>query len=339
MVVRLLITTTLFFICGYNYSQEKKLIESVKNSGARQIYTLTDKQAFSVYKHGVDQIDDNYFSHLHTSIPIDSSLDNNLPIGHYISIFTDRHLLKSEVFSITDFTIEVGNNQSDLFIQLWQSGKLIKNAELRLENRKIKFNSTLNGYWKRKTNKSGLLEITMDSKKWYYHLNKDLKNSRFKRISQKLVYGTPIKHIVTPIIFTLELPIHGVKSIIQRHTYGNIGRIKYFGIRTYEKFACLFEKYYCQNDYNNRFRGYAITNQPKYRKGDTVKFKALNLSKKGRPKGSKPLKLYLRKSWSDYKLLSEIEPYRKGGYSYNLVLHDSLQLKLDKSYGIAIGKS
>ena len=32
--------------------------------------------------------------------------------------------------------------------------------------------------------------------------------------------------------------------------------------------------------------------------------------------------------------LSEIEPYRKGGYSYEFVLHDSLELLLDQNYKI-----
>lgn len=338
MTIRLLLSFILLVGYGFTNAQQKSLLKSITNSGVKQIYRLTDEQAHLVYKKGPERIDNSFFRNLLTTVPLDSNVNYHLPTGHFLKVYTDQNELKSEAFSIVDFNIEVGNNQSDLFIQLWRDGAQIADAQLKIKGRKIKYNDKLQGYWKRKTNKSGLLEITLDSKKWYFDLDKDLKNSRSKRISKKILYGTPLKHVITPIIFTLELPVHGVKSITSGYTYGNISRIRNFGRRTYEKLVCLFDYSYC-HDYEYKFKGYALTNQPKYRKRDTVKFKALVLGKKGKPRGRKPLNVYLIKSWNNYRLIDEISPYRKGGYNYDLVLNDSLELRLDRQYSIAIGKS
>ena len=335
----LLFLVSLFLLSQHLTAQNSNLLTSIKNSGNAQIYELTDENAYEMYKRpGATRVEEHHLKNWFCAVPIDSNIYDHLPPGHYMKVYTVENKLLAEVFSVTDFIIETANNQADLFIKLWRDGKPLEYAQLKLRGSRIRYRPGLQGYWKRKTNASGLLEVSIDGRKWYFNIVKDFKNSRFKRIKRKIVYGTPLKFVVTPVVFVVELPIHGYKSIKKGYAYGNIGRVRQFGVRTYKKIACKFDYAYCHGSFKDKFKGYAITNQPKYRKGDTVRFKALNLNKKGKPSGKKPLNIYVKEYWRKHKLIDTVEPYRKGAFTYDLVLHDSLELKLDKRYTLAVGK-
>ncbi len=303
-----------------------------------QIYELTDDQAYEMYKDkGISKIQERHLHRWLANIPLDSNFSDHLPAGHYLKVYATENRLQAEVFSITDFSIETGNNQADMFLKIWKDGNSVDYAQVRLNQKRIRYNNKLKGYWKRKTNAAGFLEVSIDNRRWFFHLTRELQNSWFKRTRRKVLYGTPLRYVITPVIFVVELPLHGYKSIKNGYVYGNISRIRNFSVNAFEKIKCMFDDLYCYDDHQDKFRGYAVTNQPKYRKKDTVRFKALNLSKKGRPRGSKPLNIYLKEGWQPYKFIDTVTPYRKGAYTYDLLLHDSLQLKLDKRYGIGIG--
>ncbi|MEQ8242845.1 carboxypeptidase-like regulatory domain-containing protein, partial [Fulvivirga sp.] len=322
-------------------SQNTELLTSSRNSVVAQVFELTDDQALRFYNAKVDEVDDSILDQWVASVPIDSNIYESLPVGHYLKVHSVTNQLHTEVFSVTDFNIEIGNNQADLFIKIWKEGVNIENAELKLRGSTIKFNKDLGGYWKRKTNKKGILEVTFEGKRWYFSLDRFRNNSWFRRNTRQVLYRKPQVYVYLPIKFIINLPVHGYKSIRHGYTYGNIDKIKNFAVRTYERVACLFDDYYCNNynDYEDRFEGYALTNQPKYRKGDTVRFKALNLSRRGKPKGNKAVNVYLVKNYNNYKLLGKVDPYTKGVYAFDFVLHDSLEVRNGSNYQIAIGKS
>lgn len=322
-------------------SQNTELLTSARNSVVAQVFELSDEQALKFYKGKVYEVDESILDHWVASVPIDSSIYESLPVGHYLKVYSTVNQLHTEVFSVTDFNIEIGNNQSDLFIKIWKEGVNIDKAELVLKGSKIHFNTDLGGYWKRKTNKKGILEVTLEGKKWYFKLDRFRNNSWFRRNTRQLLYRKPQVYVYLPIKFIINLPIHGYKSIRHGYTYGNIGKIKNFAVRTFEWVACLFDDYYCNNynDYEDRFGGYALVNQPKYRKSDTVRFKALNLNRKGNPRGNKEVNAYLIKSYNEYKLLGKVDPYAKGAYVFDFILHDSLEIKNGRSYEIALGKN
>jgi len=84
---------------------------------------------------------------------------------------------------------------------------------------------------------------------------------------------------------------------------------------------------------NPNFGGYMVLNKPEYRPSDTLKMKAYFVDKKGRfPKEP----LYLRSfGYGSRSSGTKLFPDKNGNYTYELVLHDSLELKLDRNYYVS----
>lgn len=86
-----------------------------------------------------------------------------------------------------------------------------------------------------------------------------------------------------------------------------------------------------------KYAGYMVFNKPMYKPLDTVKFKAYLVTAKGRPINDRPFRAVINKgAKSDEVVLATLKPYREGGYTYSFVLSDSLQLKLDRNYNVAL---
>lgn len=86
---------------------------------------------------------------------------------------------------------------------------------------------------------------------------------------------------------------------------------------------------------NSISSGYIVFNKPIYEPGDTVMFKAFILKGKRR----KPLREALGVrlfNQNEKKDLGKIEPFQPGSYNFKFFLHDSLKLKLDRSYRIEL---
>jgi TonB-dependent SusC/RagA subfamily outer membrane receptor len=116
---------------------------------------------------------------------------------------------------------------------------------------------------------------------------------------------------------------------------------KQFFIKSYYRIVCIFDDYYyCDyySGYNRRekYNGYIVFNKPKYLPGDTVKLKAFVVTAKGNPV-DKPVLALLDNSSKRIPLV-KLNPYRAGGFEYQFYLHDSLQLKLDRTYSIILSK-
>jgi alpha-2-macroglobulin len=82
---------------------------------------------------------------------------------------------------------------------------------------------------------------------------------------------------------------------------------------------------------------YLVFSRPKYKPGDTVRFKAFIMTSTGRPV-RQPLKVRLR---DDYRsdpdtVIGRVTPYRPGGYNFEFVLTDSLGVFLDENYRIVL---
>ena len=92
-----------------------------------------------------------------------------------------------------------------------------------------------------------------------------------------------------------------------------------------------YRSYYSDNTaYERRFRSFMIFNKPKFKPGDTVEGKAFVMDAKGRPI-DRTLVLRLCGGSRDT-LLGELKPYRPGGFTFSIVLRDSLNLRLDYDY-------
>ncbi len=85
------------------------------------------------------------------------------------------------------------------------------------------------------------------------------------------------------------------------------------------------------------YHSYLVFSKPKYKPGDTVRFKAFILSSAGRPV-QLPLKVRLRENYGKEPdtVVTRITPYRPGSYNSFFVLSDSLDLSLDEDYRITL---
>jgi len=317
----------MFFFCAHANGQ--KLIESRQTSYYTYIYQLTDKEAETVYTSKVWEVNPTYFHTLIDSFPTDSVYNRRLPAGHYIKTYAAQNAQNIEIATVQDFNVFVLNNNTDLRVQVYDlEGKIISDAELKVKKKRLRFDKKTQCYIEKKSNRKGLLEIKHDGFTAYYNLSRNRNNSAFKRGFQKTVYGTPLKYVWRPVRFVVKIPVDGVLSIKQRRPRGSIYKIQ----KAYENIACRFGDWWYCGGFEDRHKGYMVFNKPKYLPGDTVKLKAFVVKKKGKPI-NKEVDVVLLANRKLTKL-TRLKPYRKGGYTYEFVLHDSLQLSLDKNYGI-----
>lgn len=94
----------------------------------------------------------------------------------------------------------------------------------------------------------------------------------------------------------------------------------------------FFRRLFGRKDYSAAF---LVTNKPKYRPGDTLRWKAFIVQRNGRPL-DEPVELHL----SDYRqldtLIATVPPYRPGFYEGEFCLAEGLDLTLDRHHRIAL---
>lgn len=82
----------------------------------------------------------------------------------------------------------------------------------------------------------------------------------------------------------------------------------------------------------DKYDGFVVFSKPRYKPGETVKFKA-HINRKGKPlDGKVDVALVSYYSPSIDTTLVSLEPYRPGMYEWEFRLSDSLRLRLDKDY-------
>ncbi len=84
--------------------------------------------------------------------------------------------------------------------------------------------------------------------------------------------------------------------------------------------------------FEKKYKGFMAFSKGKYKPGDTLRMKAFIINKYNKPV-NEPLLLRLYNENADIDtILATIHPYRAGGYDYEMVLNDSLDLDLDDNY-------
>ncbi|MDZ7605221.1 MAG: hypothetical protein U5K79_06455 [Cyclobacteriaceae bacterium] len=263
------------------------LLESRKTSYFTYVFKLTDKEARQIYKKDIWEVDRSYFHSLVDSFPTDSTFHRILPAGHYLKAYSREEKLNVEITTVQNFDIRILNNNTDLNIQVYDSlGKTVSDARVKVGGKVLHYDKKLSGYIDKKSNNQGLLQVTHNGFTAFYQLRRERNNPQLDRTLGTILYGIPVKYVWIPVNFVLNIPEDVIHSLIRRHPSGTIYHIKNFAVNSYKKVVCLFDDYYC-DDYDDKFsdnqKGYLVFNKPKYLPGDTVKFKAFVLNKKGKP--------------------------------------------------------
>ncbi len=315
-------------LCMQAHSQ--KLIDSRQSSYYSYIYKLTDREAERIYKNDLDKVEPSFFHTLVDSFPTDSQYVGNLAKGYYLKTYADKNQQHFSVTTVQDFDVFLLNNNTDLCAQVYDlEGNIIPSARVSVGLKHLHFDKKTQSYIDRKSNRKGLLKIRVNDFTAYYNLARQYNNSGIKRTSRKVVYNAPVKYIWLPIRYVVKLPVDGVKSIVNGYPQGAIYNTKNFFERTYRKVASIFDDYYRERYY----KGYIVFNKPKYHVGDTVKFKAFVVTKKGKPVNEPVDVILYGKNRIE---LEKLNPYNEGGYAGEFFLHDSLQLQLDRSYQLSL---
>lgn len=315
----LLLLLICFSIFSSSFSQN--LLTSRKSSQLTYIYKLTEKEALKINKSGISKVDSTYFHTLIDTYPHDSIYRKDLPAGHYLKTFSLKNKQQVYYTYVPDFDVLILNNNTDLCVQVYSlKGEIIQNAKVSIKGFCLKYDKKTQCYTDRKSNKKGLLKVTLDGKTGYFELTRNSNNPAIARTTRKIIYGTPLVYVWMPINYIVRLPIDGVNSIIRGRARGVIWQTNRF-------FGRLFD-----SNKNLNYKGYMVFNKPKYLPGDTVKFKAFLVDKKGKPLNKKVfVSTY---NGNKYIRLAELNPYYPGGFEYSFYLHDSLNLKLDRYYSI-----
>jgi len=307
--------------------QAQNILESKPYSRHAYIYKITDKQAKTFFEEEKPEYKPEYFQTLVDSFPVNTEYQKNLQQGYYLKVQIVNNKVETALTAVQHFNVFIHNNDKDLNLRvLDREGQSIQNAKVKLKRKTIPFDDKTNTYTLHKTYRSGLLSVTYDNHTFYYNLEKSAKLSPFSSI----LYKTPMKYIWKPVRFLVDIPIDAYNKITDRYSYsyGSTYKIKKFFVNIYKSTICLLDKDKCEEPVTF---GYAITDKPKYRPGDSIRFKAYLLNKKYKAI-DKPLDIYLYKAYNDFKKLGKLTPYADGGYTYAFTLHDSLNLKLDKKY-------
>lgn len=280
---------TLIILClASSLTNAQRLIESRQTSYLTYVYKLTNEEARKIYSKDIWEVDSSFFHTLVDSFPTDSLYLKTLPSGHYLKTYSEKEKQKFFIMSVPEFDVFILNNNTDLCIQVYDlEGELISDANVSIRMKTLRFDSKTQSYTDKKSNKKGLLKVKHNGYTAYYRISRHINNSLARRSTRKIVYGTPLKYIWMPVNYIIRVPVDGVRSIVKGYPQGTISRTRYVIRRISNRIAYLFDKSY-NNSYGNsgfkyKHTGYIVFNKPKYLPGDTVKFKAFLVSKKGDP--------------------------------------------------------
>lgn len=328
----------LAFLLTFRIAFSQKLLDSRQTSYYTYICKLTDQEARKIYRNDLAKVEPSYFHSLVDSFLTDSLYTGKLPEGHYLKTYAEKNRQKFSITTVQDFEVFILNNNTDLCIRVYDlQGNIISDAEVSVGWKKLHFNKHTQSYIDRRSNQKGLLRVTHNEFTAYYNLDRQYNNSFIRRGTQKVIYNTPAKYVWLPVRYVIHLPVDGVKSIVKGGTQGTVYNTKNFFVRSFRKIASIFDDSfrdsYSYYKFEQNHTGYIVFNKPKYQPGDTVKFKAFLVKRRGKPV-DKPVDVILQTN-KNIKL-TQLHPYREGGYAWQFFLHDSLQLQLDRRYPIRI---
>ncbi|MBT1689331.1 carboxypeptidase-like regulatory domain-containing protein [Dawidia soli] len=291
------------------------LVESRRSSYYTVIYKVSNEQARVLYK-DIGEIDTTFLHHLFDLYPTDSTYRKELPVGHFVFVKTVNGSLHCELRSVNNLSMNLLNNHRDLVMVFNDlQGKELQDIQVEVRSKRIPFQERIRAYRLGKTNKRGIVSAAYQGHVSFFEIERKFNNTFFVRTGRKMAQTFPINHIISPIFY--------MTGTVQRIINGD--RLVAPGI--YHRTARIFKP--------KPRSGYIVLNKPRFKPYDTLRLKGIVTTTKGNPVGE-TVDIYLNKYYPDAfsKKIGTIESYRKGAYQFELLLSDSLNLKLDQSYSI-----
>lgn len=307
----------------------QNLLHSRQSGAFTYFYQITNEQAAAICRADSWLPDPAFFHALRDSFPSDSAMNLRLPPGHYLQARIVKNRLVADLLTVQFFDVVTLDNGADLCLAVYDTlGRVLPDAVLKIDGRRIPFDAKSQSYRHPKSNAKGQLTVTCDGLTAFYDLDRHWNNPLIRRVANR----PPLRYVYRPIRLAVRVTADAFRSLIRGYP-GWLTR------RLGNCFACWFDDYYCRRSREERFaekwRGYMVFSKPKYLPGDTVRLKTFIANTQGKPLDDSAT-VVLYKSGNTPLTLARIAPYSPGAFEFAFPLHDSLGLRLDQSYSIAL---
>lgn len=275
---------------------------SIQHSHYTYVYRLDPREADDLNFRGLKKIQERHLHTLADSFRTGTTVPFLRP-GNYLFVNAEGNRLVYRLYTTRDLDVKTISNDHDLSVVVHtRQGTLIGDANVRLNNRQLAYNTSTKTYGPVKKKKPGAVKVYYNNTSYSFPF---IYNRWSRPFFQTLTHSFPLKYIIAP--FRNRRPGYHNNSFFEGYT-------------TYEQ----------------GFRGFMAFNKPKYKPGDTVFLKAFVETASGRLV-DRPLLLRLSNEYLDTDtILAVIRPYRAGGYTYQFVLSDSLDIDLDEEYLVTL---
>lgn len=288
-----------------NAIAQNKLSKSKQVGEVTAVYKINDKEVVTVLKD--KKVNDNFFHTLTSSDYYKEYRKKDLPFGNYLMVSASGGYLHTSLKIQNNVSLQFINNQKDFqFYIVDVKGNLVENAFVEIDGkRKAQYDSKAKLYRSTyskeegKPKEEGLIKVVHEGISNFFEYELD-DNNRYNDDREDWPFFKKVAY---------SFPI------------------KYF----WQPFKQTFKK---RRTKKTLYAGYMVFSKPMYKPLDTVKFKAYLINYKGGEIKNKPANVILENGGE--KILATINPYKNGGYEYSFVLADSLNLKLDRSYGVIL---
>jgi len=318
-----------FFLLVSIFCNAQKLSQSSREGYLTYIYQISHPQTRNIYTKGWQVVDSTYFTKVVDSFLTAKPKAKNLPLGNYLFVTTKDDYMHYTLEESSNVWVNVVNNDRDLQILVQDTtGKVLSDAEVLVEGKKIAFDKKLSLYRHSKSYKQGLVSVSYQGHTTLINLD-----ARFKKQFWKKVY---YKSRVGWVWYYLKKPFVDIYRVVRNQHYKAhwIRRIvAIFDVN--ERDNLKRERHYKTPD--KSWIGYHVFSKPKYRPHDTLKFKMFLLDYKKKP-ADEPVTVYLTgyiKDKHQTLRIKEIKPYLAGGYEFVFYLSDTLKLKSGSTYTLS----
>jgi len=304
--MKILLTFITLFIFSFQVFSQNKLSKSKQASDATFVYKINDDEVVSILKK--QKANDSFY---HTLISSDYYKDykkTDLPYGNYLLVNASGGAINSSLHSENNVLLQFINNQRDFQFYITDlKGNLISNAFVEVDGKKrAQYDDKAKLYRSTHTKESGkpkeegIIKVVHNGVSNFFEYEAD-DNNHYNDDREDWPFFKKVAY---------SFPV------------------RYF----WQPFKSIFKK---KGSVKPLFAGYMVFSKPIYKPLDTVKFKAFIINAKGGNIQNRPAEVILQTDGGK-KTLATINPYKNGGYEYSFVLADSLNLKLDRSYGISL---
>ncbi|TAH30819.1 MAG: hypothetical protein EAZ06_01950 [Cytophagales bacterium] len=257
---------------------------------------------------------DDLCKQLVDSFPTDKEYQKKLSNGYYLFASVIENQFKVELYPVLPLNIKILNNTSDFQVIAYDTlGNLIDDAEVKINQKRIYFDKKANTYRTPKSNRKGILTLTYQGVTSYHQIEKSYQISALRKFRQKM--NRSFQYII---LKPLAWVYHGVNGVIQKIRQND----DYLDEKANRK-TRLRESKYAQYSY-------LVFSKPRYMPRDTVRFKAFVMTNKG--------EIYAQEVdvFLEQKKITTLQPYRNGHFEGQVILHDTLGLRLDSRVVITI---